>query len=118
MYISGMDLGHRISNVPARIAVKKPEDLSLNILYSIIRTSRSPCFTSTIDLILYTPEDGDVSILFLSEEYSDVFTDEDIEDINRHNTKYFLVCENGHVMAIIMILHLHSNSSFLYTNQK
>jgi hypothetical protein len=86
-----MDHGHRISNVEARIGVKKHEYLKLNILYTIIQALRPPCFTSTVDLILNKSED-DVSFLFLSEEYSDVFTDEDIEDINSHQYKYFLVC--------------------------
>jgi hypothetical protein len=90
MYISGMDLGQRFSNVAARTGLKKPEDLKLNILYTIIHASRPPCFTSAVDLILNTPE-HDVTFLFLSEEYSNVFPDEDIED-NSHQYKYFLVC--------------------------
>jgi hypothetical protein len=92
MDITGMDLGRRISNVAARIGVKKPEGLKLNILYTIIHVSRPPCFTASVDLILYTAENDDVTFLFLSEEYSDVFTDEDIEAISRHPYTYFLLC--------------------------
>jgi hypothetical protein len=79
-----MDLGQRFSNVAARIGVKKPAGLKLNVLYTMIHASRPPCFAASVDLILYTAEDDDVMFLFLSEEYSDVFTDEDIEAVNRH----------------------------------
>jgi hypothetical protein len=92
MCVSEMDLGQRISNVAARIGVEKPEGLQLNTLYTIIHASRPPCFPSTVDLLLYTPENNDVAFLFLSKEFSDVFTDEDNEDINRHQYEYYLVC--------------------------
>jgi hypothetical protein len=79
MCVSGMDLGQRISNVAARIGVEKPEGVQLNTLYTIIHASRPPGFPSTVNLLLYTRENNDVAFLFLSQEYSDVFTNEDIE---------------------------------------
>jgi hypothetical protein len=54
MYISGMDLGQRISNVAAKTGVKKHEELELNKLYPIIQASRSLYFTSAVNLILNT----------------------------------------------------------------
>jgi hypothetical protein len=86
-----MDLSQRFCDVAARIGVERPESVKLNTIYSIIYASR-PTYSTTVNIILHSAADHDITFLFHNQEYSDVVTDADIAAINNSPYTYLLAC--------------------------
>jgi hypothetical protein len=81
-----MDLVQRIAVVAAKSTVGT-HDLQQNKLLPIIGAKKF--FGSQVVLLL--KNDYSAAILCLRKEYSDVFTNQDIVDINSHKRKYFII---------------------------
>jgi hypothetical protein len=83
-----MSLTEKLSNITPKMGAGKHDDLEVNKLYPIISATRK--FSPKI-MILYKASENRPSILSLDKKYSDAFTNADIEDIDNHLGKYFLI---------------------------
>jgi hypothetical protein len=70
------------------MGVEKHEELELKKLYPIIGATKY--FISKV-VLFFKRSEQHATILGLNQEYSDVFTEEDIKDIGSHQRKYFLI---------------------------